>query len=324
MDRTCFVARARTTTRAVIVGCCVGLSGCAAIPDYMTVHGGTEPQNEDRNVRFRTTYYFRVYDYCYNANARSKSQPVSDSLYRFVLTGQSNAFANRVRFESGTLKASQIDPFGATVEEDKQTGRLRFVPEAEAQARAQRNEVIEEVRGLVKLKQELLAKNPDGSKAVVGDGITFALDTRIADALNKNLALEFSPSGSGYSPSTTSECKDGSSVRRGFQIMGPQGIKTFDQDDRLVMAMSTESSGLLAALSQVSDRVRSLKSTSHDPNSALLALVREQLTVSEMNRLLAERFPGSASEPPLEATLNEVIDALDEKLEIVTPQGNGQ
>ena len=37
--------------------------GCTR-PESMQVRTGNDPFNEDKDVAFRTTYYFRVFDYC--------------------------------------------------------------------------------------------------------------------------------------------------------------------------------------------------------------------------------------------------------------------
>jgi hypothetical protein len=96
-----------------LLGCAL-ISAC--IPQQHHVRAGVDPRNMDRDVRFRATYYFRVFDYCDKSNGGTTGREVlSDSLYRFRMTGKASALSNKVHFESGTLKAWQIDPFGTTV-----------------------------------------------------------------------------------------------------------------------------------------------------------------------------------------------------------------
>lgn len=269
---------------AVVCGAALAGAGCGSIPEKMQVVEGATPANADRDVRFRTTYYFRVFDYCHGDNVRGRQQPTTDSLYRFVMTGKANAYANRVRFESGTLKASQIDPFGATVERDPGTGRHRFVSESEVQARARRAAALEEINSLLAVRAKL--------SALQGDGDAPSL-TWINDAItNATKDISASPPGSAAGalgpPSESPACPNGTEVQRGFQIMGPQGVKTFDQEDRLILAMSSDAKPLIAALSEVSGRI--LKSEAAEASAAELQLnlLKEQLTVTRMNQHVAE------------------------------------
>lgn len=269
-------------------------SGCT-LPEHLRVETGKTPQYADKDVRFRTTYYFRVFDYCYDVRSKSDTQPVTDSLYRFVMTGKANAYGNEVRFESGTLKASDIDPFGATVEYDENTGRFRFVPEAEVQAEARRNRAEEEIEALVRLKRRLMEMRTFGDKAELPEGATRqdviddttikALDTQIKNLVNLGLAPQ--------TITTTQKlgdaeqvlvCPAGSEVQRGFQIMGPEGIKTFDQDERLIMAMSASGQPIISALKELSGRFLKAEEAKRGTADILLPLTLEQLRVSKMER----------------------------------------
>lgn len=108
-------------------------TGCSWLSDVsssMRVDTGLNPENMDDNVRFRTTYYFRVltgcridppdsnqYDRTNGLVKRTKGNftPLNDSLYRFRMTGQAAALFKRVHFESGVLRKQQIDSFGSAV-----------------------------------------------------------------------------------------------------------------------------------------------------------------------------------------------------------------
>ncbi len=100
----------------------------ACIPQQHQVRAGVDPRNADRDVRFRATYYFRVFDYCdqQDANGKPQRKVLSDSLYRFRMTGKAGALSNKVHFESGTLKAWQIDPFGSTVGYNWKSGKFEY------------------------------------------------------------------------------------------------------------------------------------------------------------------------------------------------------
>src|SRR5262249_43505185 len=90
------------------------------------------PKYQDQYVRFRTTYYFRVYDYCRDPN--DNQHIISDGLYRFRMTGKAHPLTTSVRFESGTLPKSVIEPFGSTIEYDPDSRRFPYRSFEDAQA----------------------------------------------------------------------------------------------------------------------------------------------------------------------------------------------
>jgi hypothetical protein len=49
---------------AILLGVAILMGGCPTVPKHMRVDTGLHPKGQDRDVRFRTTYYFRVFDYC--------------------------------------------------------------------------------------------------------------------------------------------------------------------------------------------------------------------------------------------------------------------
>lgn len=128
----------------------VACSGVGDVPVGLRVDTGLEPQHIDEQVRFRTTYYFRVLEGCpLEQNDRDEISrqrpfvkritgnfmPLSDSLYRFRMTGQAAALFNKIHFESGVLRKEQIDPFGSTVQFNQKTSS--FLPLSADQLRAQ-------------------------------------------------------------------------------------------------------------------------------------------------------------------------------------------
>src|ERR1043166_7705150 len=92
-------------------------TGCS-VSRSMRVRSGEDPVYRDDDVRFRTTYYFRVFDACEGVNEAENKSPRedtvfrgkekgpyqlrADSLYRFRMTGKGYSFFQRIHFESGT------------------------------------------------------------------------------------------------------------------------------------------------------------------------------------------------------------------------------
>ena len=112
-----------------------------ARPPSTTVGEGANPFRVDKDVVFRTTYYFRVFDHCELKQTNGNEIVVvslTDSLCRFRMTGKSKSIFSNVKFESGTLKAWEIDPFGVKVEFDKESKRFRVIPPHEVESDAQR------------------------------------------------------------------------------------------------------------------------------------------------------------------------------------------
>ena len=152
------------------------LSGCSWLGDVssnMRVDTGLEPQNIDSNVRYRTTYYFRVLTGCriditdtwdraddgtpFVKRVKGEFVPLNDSLYRFRMTGQAAALFNRVHFESGVLRKEQIDPFGSTVRYNEDTNAFSPGSADEARADATRHAMMLEIRQYRTLYRDLVA-----------------------------------------------------------------------------------------------------------------------------------------------------------------------
>lgn len=151
------------------------LSGCSWLGDVssdMRVDTGLDPANIDSNVRFRTTYYFRVLTGCKIESTASDNNytsppfkkrisgvfvPLNDSLYRFRMTGQAAALFNRVHFESGILRKEQIDPFGSSVRYNEQTHTFTPVSADEVRADNARHTAMQDVEQFRKLYTDLAA-----------------------------------------------------------------------------------------------------------------------------------------------------------------------
>ena len=209
------------------------LTGCD-VPKAYQIANTVNPKDEDVDVRFRTTYYLRVFDLCRVGEDGKENQDgkknqdglsgpkyavgmaglvhrtdghyrvIKDSLYRFRMTGQAQAFFNNVRFESGTLRDYQVDPFGTTIAVDKKYGQ--FQPSD-------------------------CVKNGKGSE--VGD---------CGPARSKATML---------SAKKDNPCPEGEVKDAKFYLLGPEGIKELERSERLVMAMSTDAKPLISALQRV-------------------------------------------------------------------------
>ena len=242
------------------------LAGGCSVPGSMGVRSGADPRHQDDNVRFRSTYYFRVFDVCRDAAGRAKSSgaPRLDSLYRFRMTGKASGLFSKVRFESGVLHKSEIDPFGATVVLDEKLGRPRFVSREETDRAARRNERHDEIERLIKLLKKLDTLADEEAAEGGGTNVTDAVKgviTNLQTAMEHQVQNLVEPAGSvpdvpgstaAIRLSSASTCPQGPVLRRGFQILGSEGVGAFNQDQRLVMAMNSSGKLLINALQELS------------------------------------------------------------------------
>lgn len=300
-----------------LVASTVLLQGCTR-PDHMMVRSGLDPEHQDTDVAFRTTYYFRVFDYCtqkkrvtefFDGNGDISSDRrlytvMNDAMYRFTMTGKANTLFSDIHFESGTLQAHQIDPLGSQMEYDQKKRRFtwsrtdsedktppgdpklaQLVSEIKALNEAGKNpELVEKLNNLYEARARQIA-------GVANDGPTTSqLQTLRAEMDSNNLEAKAKATAaydkaiqrvlSSSQPSSI-YCPDDAPVRRGFQILGPEGWRTFDQDERLIMAMSTNAEPLISVLSELSQRVLNARNSTQ--GSALAVLEEEHKLI------LAER-----------------------------------
>jgi hypothetical protein len=389
----------------------------------MQVDTGLHPKNQDKDVRFRTTYYFRVFDYCAaDSDGGIKTPFAIDSLYRFRMTGKANSLTTRVNFESGTLTAGQIDPFGATVAFDKKNRQFFFKTQDQVQREAARErqfdeldrlldkykelkwslrtnldtlinkknkqlidemfDVIERQIALLKgapgdspsaedwdqlllefknLKQKLI-EEPDArvsfedqviikkfmglieSQIVLISGVPGglppieALDGLVEKYQTLRKELESKPREElsdedkkflnllqllvdvvkvqidrsiqqttqlPQVPSKQNYCQN---LRRGFQILGPEGWRTFNQDERLIMAMNATGEALIATMQELAGRV-----LDNQPIEAelLLPLIEEDLRITLTERELDYFSPDEPDQ--IVNILEKAIKAFEEK-----------
>lgn len=222
-------------------------TGCY-VPQAYQVVNTINPQYEDQDVRFRTTYHLRVFDLCRvdedqktNKYAKGTGQLIhrktgdyriiKDSLYRFRMTGQAQAFFNNVRFESGTLRDYQIDPFGRTIEFDEKLKRFQ---------------------------------SPNCDSAQQAGAKSGSCPPQPSTAMNNN------------------PCPQGEAKETKFYLLGPEGIKELDLTERLVMAMSTDAQPLVSAL----QRIAGIKAQAETGAAAQYQVRREQARLATAVELL--------------------------------------
>lgn len=68
--------------------------------------------------------------------------------------------------------------------------------------------------------------------------------------------------------------------RRGFQILGPEGWRTFNQDERLIMAMSADNKPITQTLKALSQQVLNAQSTNESEGN-LLPIVQAELRLNK-------------------------------------------
>ena len=369
-------ARAARVVAVLLAG---QLAAACVVPKHMHVTDGVSPQGVDTNVRFRTTYYFRVFDYCWTAGADlatgaayQKIVPESDTLYRYRMTGKASSLGSRIKFESGTLHREQIDPFGADVkynrdidgfiyrsrDDAKQEAKLAADAAAARAASTRALGQFQTLADMLKADQtkpinlQMTAATKAKVEAAMQDALQRYVGTLTAppdaktleaiDAANAAIAkltarveaLEKPPAAA--PPSAVAQLKEelsaeidklkstvaslegkavlgnidefcsiGEHRRRGFQIMGPEGMRPFDQDQRLILAMHTSAEPLIETLSEYSARILQPPVNSSEQ---LLPLVREANRTMEARRALDLEAIGVAEDDKTR-TLAGIFDA---------------
>lgn len=501
-----FKTPSRTGLRIATASAGLLLLAACSISEAVHVRKGISPHYADDNVRFRTTYYFRSVDFCEPTETEDEanytfggrlpasaeqvfirkkkiSRVLKDTLYRFTMTGKASPLT-KVRFESGTLKSWQIDPFGASVAFDKDNNRFYWKSQDSTQADARISEIVEDVRRLAALGNEMRANDNEPAAVAIDNLITtrlaalqavqageaplilvqavaarlrgtssaavtsvekIAIDLKVTETkppapaaddtsptaqqaeVLKSIALQLDAVGKEIvwlvavekkakentaaaakaledeiakqpkpaappasptppaaaasqpgeppapvaapttavkaetlgtpetpeikklkdakteadkalqqvtaaltrarsaeaslklyktqlengrlaqaSPQETGECAPGARFGRGFQLIGPEGVQTFNQEDRLIMAMSSSATPILSALSELSGRVLRQEAGRSD---RLLPLVQEQVRISKAEQALPliESKPAGELKAAVEAVMNKLM-----------------
>ena len=418
----------------LLVATIVLLSSCGR-PPSATFKEGSNPFNVDKDVVFRTTYYFRVFDYCVAKKLKRKEfaeivVPLTDSLYRFRMTGKANSLISDIKFESGTLMSWQIDPFGSKVEYDPESRRARVISPKESETDAQLSTIQRQINDLIAIYDRFKGSMPENSDEFSFDEAMTAITNKLNEVIqsyptqengpinndvehyqhsrqflnekdrfylvknevkkilreavlnskkqqldkngqklestenvmqiksvtelvdnvfnspeirefvdienpgfleralkivsysfdgsnesNEDLLKDFSTDGSNRKDTgilqfvnpiqledsqlflnrTVAQfvkpesifCPDDAPVRRGFQVLGPEGWRTFDQNERLILAMSSSAEPLISTLKDVSNRVIS---THENQPDELFQIILEQKRFSEVERKFDARL----------------------------------
>ncbi|MGB0723528.1 MAG: hypothetical protein ACPGU7_14150 [Gammaproteobacteria bacterium] len=263
----------------------------------MLVREGIAPENADKDVAFRTTYYFRVFDYCglkkrVNFAATQSKVPLytvmNDAMYRFTMTGKADTLFTDIHFESGTLKSYELDPLGSSPVYDPTTRRYVFGNPTDIARDA--GEPKSSEGGAESGVGQSETKDPNAALKETLDKLNVTLNKFADNEEAKKLALKKVEETlkATFGPAPNIQCEDGKDpVRRGFQILGPEGWRTFNQDERLIMAMSTSAKPLTSVLRELSNRVLAAKESEQGRS---LALLREQYRVLEADQALSPGF----------------------------------
>ncbi len=218
------------------------IAGCSDVSKSYRVDTGVFPEYQDNEVRFRTTYYLRVFDLCPVGTATDTSkykehlgfltarrdgplELVKDSLLRFRMTGQASALFSDLHFESGVLGADEIDPFGKTVDYNES-------------------------------KKKFEAFN----NALQQHGVTRT------DAVD-----------------TSEKCPNGAPLARKFYLLGPEGIRELDPNERLIMAMYTTAKPLINSLKYLAGQRTNKNADELFPFERELSKARVEFGLSMLN-----------------------------------------
>lgn len=299
-----------------------------SVPKHMRVRQGLHPDYQDKEVRFRTSYYFRVKKpQDTEGSTKKEIGPNLDSLYRFKMTGKAGALANDIVFEAGTLHKDLIDPFGAIAEYDRENRRFKLNENNTSKTNGEiTKSAITTIKGL---KQSLALK--DGWNQENLNEIKASLNT-ITNSFNEdttriNLVVDkintltetFPKKKENIDQATQSSIKKkfeglllllkglqkgeiAPTTRGGFQIWGHQGWSTFDQDSRLIMAMSSRAEPLISVLNEYSARV--LKGGNMGKGTPL---IQEYQRVSNANAILKKE---SSSDTAAKLLIDSIKSAL--------------
>lgn len=354
--------------------CCAIIATLAAcVPSSMHVMRGTDPRYINDDVRFRATYYFRTFDYCWDADVKLSQLgaeagravpyrniiPETDTIYRYRMTGKANSLTTKVRFESGTLRKEEIEPFGKQISfseagngfyirdagevrsaeerdlaERRQWRRIHLLEDLYSQLTGQndteiKNEIRAEIIAAVRALASSNSPLSDGQRAIVQamiDQQLAPLKARIGtltetEEMTKN-ELEAIKRGMAATKASDTQianelaaCPIGQKIRKGFQVMGPEGIKTFDQDERLILAMSTSAKPLIQTLQEYSSRILDART---DATSQRLAVSDELVRALRARQSLVDATSGGNAQA--NKLIQNAIDALEGKV----AAGDGQ
>lgn len=215
---------------------CVMLGSAACnMPASMQVRAGVDPRSRDDDVRFRATLYVQAFEACENQEGEYRlllSSTTADSLYRFRMTGKSNALGSEMKFESGTLQKHEIDGFYQSVD-----------------------------LGRVSSNGENNPDDPPDKKQVDSGAPQESTESNNAKVDEYKADVNISPLAE-PTIGRGENCPDGFRKSVRFALFGPEGSKLLDKNERLVLAMSSSAKPLISSLKELADlRARPTTST---------------------------------------------------------------
>jgi hypothetical protein len=182
------------------------------------------------------------------------------------MTGKAHALGNEVNFESGILRSHEIDGFGQTVKIDKPNNN-----------------------NTVKIDSEQLSADLVRLESKVD-----LLATSIAEFKEQgqiNVQSKINATGTGEEP----VCPSGYEPKQKFAMRGPEGWRVLDQDERLVLAMSSSAKPLVTSLRTLANlRGKSQVATG-------TALIEEENRVLEILLKLQDETAVPPGETPVKA-----------------------
>ncbi|MDR4464694.1 MAG: hypothetical protein MRJ66_10570 [Nitrospira sp.] len=300
------------------------LTGCAwplgDVPPALRIDTGVDPDKQDQYTRFRTTYYFRVLDSCrvndgtdgegydkalgaFKVRKSGKTRILNDTVYRFRMTGKSSALFNKVSFGSGVLRADQIDPFGSRVE--YRDGEFKIKTGHVIRQKELRDALMDEINDLRSLHDRLAR---DQSKDLGAEELRTIIRGKVK-LLNGGGT---SPSTSGPSTHantkpTNALCPDGRPIRKSYFLYGPEGVRELDPDERLLMAMSSDSKPLISLLQELSARQRNALTR---PSVDATVLIDERTWLEESEQRLKDIDNGLEAQPDAPPSPQDLVDEL--------------
>lgn len=302
---------------------CAFLAGCTIgdVPAALRIDSGMAPDKQDQYTRFRTTYYFRVLDSCkidennvfqdkpnsaklkdyansgsFTERQSGKTKVVNDTVYRFRMTGKASALFNKVSFGSGILRADQIDPFGNKVE--YRNGAFEVKSGHVVRERELRQALLEEINELRKLRSEMKGANEDV--------------TKLTQVVDSKLLLLGDDDAEGATSSPNVRCPEGRPIKKSYFLYGPEGVRELDPDERLLMAMSSDSKPLIGMLEELSGRQRKALSTT---NGGVNILVQEESWIADSKDKLKQLEESLGTN--LEKSLKNENDTSGDPMDVV-------
>lgn len=310
----------------------VGLAGCTIgdVPAALRIDSGMDPDKQDQYTRFRTTYYFRVLDSCkidennlvrdkqdlqnnkklanlkdyvksgsFTERQSGKTKVVNDTVYRFRMTGKASALFNKVNFGSGVLRADQIDPFGSSVE--YKNGRFEVKTGSIARQKEMRRAAIEEINDLRDLHDQMATDKVQGLGT---DELRTIIRDKVKLLNGSGAALSTADSDK---TSSNAHCPDGRPIKKSYLLYGPEGVRELDPDERLLMAMSSDSKPLIGMLEELSGRQRKALSTA---TGGANILIQEESWIADSKDKLKQLEEGLTKGKVTSENPMDVVDRL--------------